>query len=78
MTKEEQIMNTIGKNIRKYRLIFSANHFKLTQKDLADKVGVSTSLIGALESSKTIQGIGVYNLYKISEVLEVDINRFFE
>ena len=78
MIKEEQIMKNIGKNIRKYRLIFSATESKLTQSDLAERVGVSTSLIGALESNKSIQGIGVYNLYKISEVLGVDINKFFE
>ncbi len=75
---EEQIMNNIGKNIRKYRLIYSATQEKLTQKDLAEKIGVSTPLIGLLESSKNSKGIGIYNLYKISQVLGVNINKFFE
>ncbi len=75
---EQQIMNNIGKNIRKYRLIYSATHSKLTQKDLAEKIGVSTPLIGLLESSKNSKGIGIYNLYKISQVLGVNINKFFE
>ncbi len=78
MTKEEQLNNKIGKNIKKYRLLYGINTDKFTQKDLAKKVGVSTSLIGALESNKSTQGISIYNLLKISETLKVPINKFFE
>lgn len=78
MSNEKQIMKNIGKNIRKYRLIYSANNYKLTQAELANKVGVSAALIGSLESSKSSQGIGIYNLYKISEVLGVSIDKFFD
>ncbi len=70
--------NKIGKNVRKYRLLYNANIGSLTQNDLAKKIGVSVSLIGGLESSKTSQGISIYNLYKISEVLGVSIDKFFE
>ena len=77
MTKEEQINLKVGKNIKKYRLLYNANIGPLTQKDLAERIGVSSSLIGGLESNKT-QGISIYNLYKISKALEVGIDKFFE
>jgi len=67
---EQEIYKRIGKNIKKYR---KENNKKLTQKELAKKVGVCTSLIGSLESNKINRGISVYNLYKISKVLEISI-----
>ena len=70
--------NKIGKNVRKYRLLYNANIGSLTQNDLAKKIGVSVSLIGGLESTKVSHGISVFNLYKISEVLGVSIDKFFE
>lgn len=78
MINEKVINNRIGKNIKKYRLLYSANIHNLTQKDLAEKIGVSVSLIGCLESKKSSQGISIYNLYKISEILNVSIDKFFE
>lgn len=78
MTKEKIVYNKIGKNIKKYRLLYNANVGNLTQKDLALKIGVSVSLIGGLESPKLEQGISIYNLFKISEVLGVSIDKFFE
>ena len=72
---EQQLYKTIGKNIKKYR---KENNEKLTQKELAKKVGVCTSLIGSLESNKISQGISIYNLYKISKILNVPINKFLE
>ena len=78
MINEQTINKKVGKNIRKYRLLYNANINNLTQKDLAEKVGVSVSLIGGLESTSINQGISLYNLYKISEVLKVPIDKFFE
>ena len=77
MTKESEINLKVGKNIKKYRLLYNANIGPLTQKDLAECIGVSTSLIGGLESDK-IQGVSIYNLYQISKVLKVPIDKFFE
>lgn len=78
MTQEE-LNKIIGRNIRKYRLVYSAdNKTKLTQEKLAKLIGVSTPLIGALESNNNNQGVGVYNLYKISQILNVPIEKFFE
>jgi len=72
---EQVLYKIIGQNIKKYR---SLNNKKLTQKELAKKVGVCTSLIGSLESNKINQGISIYNLYKISKELNVKIDDFLK
>ena len=74
---EKELYSIIGKNIRYYRKLYSINKDELTQEKLAELVNVSTALIGNLESKKTYQGISIYNLYKISKVLEVPIESFF-
>jgi transcriptional regulator with XRE-family HTH domain len=78
MINEKTINERVGKNIRKYRLLYSATKHNLTQSDLAEKVGVSVSLIGGMESKNINQGISIYNLFKISEVLNTPIDKFFE
>ena len=78
MTNEE-LKKLVGKNVRKYRLIYNAyNKNKLTQAKLAEKIGAKTQLIGALESENSDMGVSIYNLYMISKVLNVPINKFFE
>ena len=74
---EKELYSTIGKNIRYYRKLYSLNKKELTQENLAEIANVSTSIIGNLESKKTYQGISIYNLYKISKILEVPIEIFF-
>ena len=74
---EKELYSIIGKNIRYYRKLYSIIKDELTQEKLAELVNVSTALIGNLESKKTYQGISIYNLYKISKVLEVPIESFF-
>ncbi len=74
---EQKLYSIIGSNIRYYRKLYCINKSDMTQKDLAKLVNVSTSLIGNLESKNTYQGISVYNLYKISKILEVPIDNFF-
>lgn len=78
MTKENELNKKIGKNIKKYRLLYNINNHELTQKELANKIGVSVSLIGGLESKNNSQGISIYNLFKISKALKVPIEKFFE
>jgi len=68
----------IGQNIKKYRLLYNINNDILTQKELAQRVGICTSLIGGLESNNVNQGLSIYTLYKISKVLKVPIDKFFE
>ena len=75
---EEKLNKTIGKNVRKYRLLYNANGGDMTQRELASKVGVSVSMIGALESKNITQGVSLYNLYKISEILNVPLTKFLE
>ncbi len=74
---EKKLYSIIGNNIKYYRKLHSITKSDMTQKDLAKLINVSTSLIGNLESKNTYQGISVYNLYKISKVLEVPIDSFF-
>jgi len=78
MINEEMINNRIGRNVKRYRTLYNANVGELTQSDLAKRVGVSVSLIGGLESKNCKSGISLYNLYKISEVLGISIDKFFE
>ena len=74
---EKEIYTIIGKNIKYYRKLYSLNVEELTQEHLAELANVSTSLIGNLESKNTYQGISIYNLYKISLILNVPIEKFF-
>ncbi len=71
---DKELFDTIGSNIKYYRLLYSLNHEKMTQERLAELVNVSTPLIGGMESKKTNQGISVPTLYKISRVLGVSID----
>ncbi len=72
---DNDLFDTIGKNGSYYRRLYSLEKEKMTQEKLAEKVGVSTSVIGGLESSKVNQGISVPTLYRISVVLEVPIDK---
>lgn len=74
---EKELFDTIGKNIKYYRRLYTLNHSDMTQEHLAELAGVSTSLIGNLESKKTPQGVSLYNLYKISIILDISIDKFF-
>ena len=75
--EEKELYTIIGKNLRYYRKLYSLNKKEMTQEALAELANVSTSLIGNLESKKTTQGISIYNLYKISKILNVPIEYFF-
>ena len=68
----ENIYNTIGKNIKKYRIKKG-----LTQRQLADKLLLSDSFISKLESV-THQTISIDTLEQIAIALDVDIKVFFD
>ena len=73
MSKDStDIYNVIGKNIKKYRKMK-----KWTQRELAEKLLLSDSFIGKLESV-THQTISIDTLEQIANVLEVDIQRLFD
>lgn len=69
---ENDIYNTIGKNIKKYR-----KYKGLKQHDLASKLYMSDSFIAKLES-KTRQTISIDTLEQIADVLDVDITELFK
>ena len=75
---QKTLNNIIGRNIKKYRLQYNKDGEKMTQEKLAELIDTSVSLISNLESKKISQGISINNLYKISVVLDVPINKFFE
>ena len=72
---DNELFDLIGENISYYRRLYSLEKEKMTQERLAEIIGVSTSLIGGLESKKTNQGISVPTLYRISVALEVSIDK---
>ena len=72
MITENELKMIIGNNVKKYR-----KQNGLTQKELACLIGVSTPLLGALESKNISQGISTYTLYRISKVLNVTVDKFF-
>lgn len=73
MTKRRSnIYNTIGKNIKKYRVKKG-----LKQRELADALFLSDSFIAKLESV-TYQTISIDTLEQIAEILDCDIKDFFD
>lgn len=70
---EDNIMTKVSSNIRKYRKI--AN---ITQEQLAVDVGKSYDFIRRLEYKKGSIGCSIDTLYKISVVLGVTMDKFFE
>ena len=73
-----ELFKVIGKNIKYYRKLYNLKIGKMTQEDLAEIVDVSTALIGGLESDKINQGISVFNLWKISNALQISIDKLFD
>lgn len=68
-----EIIKTIAKNIRKYR-----KERKITQEQLAIDIDVSPEFYRKFESTLGSEGISLINVYKISVVLDVRIDKFFE
>ena len=78
MNKQE-LNKLVGKNIKKYRLLYNTkNKDKITQAKLSEILGVHMSLIGALESENNRHCLWIYNLYQISKILNVRVDKFFE
>ena len=72
------MFKVIGYNVKYYRNLYNLNKGKMTQENLAELVNVSTALIGNLESEKISQGISVFTLWKISQVLEISVDKLFD
>ncbi len=69
----ENIIETIAYNVIKYRKISG-----ITQEQLALDIGKSPEYIRKFESTKGSEGMALLTLYKISIVLDVSIEKFFE
>lgn len=76
--EQDELNDIVGKNIKYFRKFYNLKFGKMTQEQLAELVDVSTALIGNLESEKVSQGLSIYTLYKISIVLRVPMEKFFE
>ena len=70
---DEDIYNTIRRNIKKYR-----KEKGLTAAELAELVGRSHDFIRQIESEKVAYNFSVDTLYSISVVLEVSIDKLIE
>lgn len=76
-SNKKELTKRIGSNVRYYRNLYNLNHKEqITQATLAEMIGVSTGLIGTLESEKQIVSVPV--LWNISQVLNVKIDQLFE
>ena len=71
-SKQYNIYNIIGKNIKKYR-----KEKGFTQRKLAEALLLSESFIAKLES-ETYQSISIDTLEQIAIVLGADITKFFD
>ena len=69
----ENIKSVICQNIKKYR-----HEKKIRLMDLAEAVGVSPDHLKRIESPSDRNNISLITLYKISIVLGVSIEKFFE
>lgn len=69
----ENILSVISSNIRKYRI-----EKGVTQEQLAVDIGMSYDYLRRIESQKGKEGISLMSLYKISVVLGVTMDKFFE
>lgn len=69
----ENIKHTICKNIKKYRL-----EKGVRLMDLAEKLDLSVNHLKRIESENDRNNISLMTLYKISIILGVRIDKFFE
>ena len=77
---DRYIYDVVSKNIKYFRLHNNSKYSsfgKMTQEQLAEKCDLSHSLISNIESKKVQQSFSIAVLYRISQVLDVDIKEFF-
>ena len=70
---DDNIYNTIRRNIKKYR-----KEKGLTSAQLAEMVGLSHDFIRQIESEKVGYNFSVETFYKISVALEVGLDKLIE
>ncbi len=70
---DNDIYNTIGKNIKKYR-----KEKGITAAELAELVDLSHDFIRQIESEKVANTFSVETLYRISVALDVSLDKFVQ
>ena len=70
---KNDIIETVAKNVRKYRKVAG-----ITQEQLALDIGVSNDFLRRFETTKGKEGLSLNTLYKISIVLNVTMDKFFQ
>jgi len=69
----ENIKATICKNIKKYR-----NEKDVRLMDLAEAIGTSSDYLRRIEAENCNDSISIPMLHRISVVLDVSVDKFFE
>ena len=72
-TFRDNIIEVVARNVRKYRKMAG-----ITQEQLATDIGVSNDFLRRFESTFGKEGMSLNTLYKISIVLNVSMEKFFE
>lgn len=72
-TFKDNIIEVVARNVRKYRKISG-----ITQEQLATDIGVSNDFLRRFETTFGKEGMSLNTLYKISIVLNVSMDNFFE
>ena len=67
MTKEK-LMTVVGNNLRTYRMMRN-----MTQEELAEKAGVSTSFCANIERGK--KGVSIFALRALADALDITVNQ---
>lgn len=77
MNKSKEINNNIKEvicqNVKKYR-----KEKNVRLMDLAEELGISTDYLKRIEAKNGRNNISLKTLYKISVLLDVSIDKFFE
>ncbi len=69
----QNIIEVVARNVRKYRKMAG-----ITQEQLAIDIGVSNDFLRRFETTFGKEGMALNTLYKISIVLNVSMDKFFE
>lgn len=64
---------SISENIKKFRV-----KNNLTQRELAEKVGISLSYLTKIEATNCNKSFSLHVLFDIADALNVDIKDFFD
>lgn len=71
--KNDARIKNIAKNIKKYRI-----EQNLTQKQLAEKVGISLSYLSKIEAANCNKSFSLHVLFDIADALNMDVKKFFD